>query len=234
MSGKAKRRREARRRARQRSAEQRAERPPQEEDATDAAGSPEEEPSRRGGERLHAAASEAGHGRAGRKRAKGRGGRGGRAGGVRISPWLKATPVVAIGVGVLAFLIISSVSSGTGGVAAPSPTPDPRVAGLTPDVSFDIDAGGEVNNAFFSPNAITADAGDVVELVVTNIGSVSHNLRVAGLDDEYDTADDFEMPPNVILPGETQRLVVKLDQPGTYRFRCDFHPLVQTGTLVLE
>ena len=140
---------------------------------------------------------------------------------------------VAIGVGIVAVLVLTSGSSGTtGGVS--SPTPDPRVAGLTPDVSFNIDAGGEVNNAFFSPDTITANAGDVIELVVTNIGSVSHNLRVAAPDDEYDTADDFEMPPNVIIPGETQRLVVKLDQPGTYRFRCDFHPLVQTGTLVLE
>ncbi len=234
MSGKAKRRREARRRARQRSTEQRAERPPQEEDATDAAGSPEEEPSRRGGERLHAAASEAGHGRAARKRVKGRGGRGGRAGGVRISPWLIATPVVAIGVGVLAFLILSSGSSGTSGVAAPSPTPDPRVAGLTPEVSFDIDAGGAANAAFFSPDTRTADAGDVIEFVVTNTGSVSHNLVVAGPDDEYDTTDDFESEPFAIEPGETGRVVVKIDEPGTYRFRCSFHPLVQTGTLVLE
>ena len=227
MSGKARRRREARRRARQRREEQMAEPPPQEEGAEEAAGPSVEEPGRT------AAASEAGHGRAVRKRTKRRGGLRGRASGVRISPWLMATPVVAIGVGIVAVLVLTSGSSGTtGGVS--SPTPDPRVAGLTPDVSFNINAGGEVNNAFFSPDTITANAGDVIELVVTNIGSVSHNLRVAGPDDEYDTADDFEMPPNVIIPGETQRLVVKLDQPGTYRFRCDFHPLVQTGTLVLE
>ncbi len=112
--------------------------------------------------------------------------------------------------------------------------PDPRVAGLTPDVSFDINAGGAANSAFFSPDTVAANAGDVIEIVVTNTGSVIHNLRLAGLDDEYDTADDFEMPPNVIEPGETQRLVVKIDEPGTYSFRCDFHPLVQTGTLTLE
>ena len=232
MSGKAKRRREARRRARQRSAEQRAERPSQEEDVADAAGSLEEEPSRPGGERLQAAAPEAGHGRAPRKRSKRRAAP--RMSRLRVSPWLMATPVVAIGVGVLVFLILSSGSSGTTGVGAPSPTPDPRVAGLTPDVTFNMDAGGAVNNAFFSPNAITANAGDVIELLVTNIGSVSHNLVVAGPDDEYETADDFEAEPFAIKAGETGRVVVKLDQPGTYRFRCSFHPLVQTGTLVLE
>ncbi len=227
MSGKAKRRREARRRARQRHAEQMAEPPPSEEGAEEAAGPPVEEPAGT------AAGSEARHSRAGRKHAKRRGGIWERVARVHVSPWLIATPVVAIGVGIVAVLVLTSGSSGTTG-GVPSPTPDPRVAGQTPDVSFNIDASGEVNDAMFSPNTITANAGDVIELVVTNTGSVSHNLRVAGPDEEYDTADDFEMPPNVIIPGETQRLVVKLDQPGTYRFRCDFHPLVQTGTLVLE
>ena len=228
MSGKAKRRREARRRARQRREEQMAEPPPQEEGADEAAGPPVEEPVRT------AAAPEARHSRAARKRAKHRGGLWERVGRVHVSPWLIATPVVAIGVGIVAVLVLTSGSSGTtGGVS--SPTPDPRVAELPIDASFEIEAGGEVNNAFFSPNTITANAGDVIELVVTNTGSVSHNLRVSGLDKEYDTADDFEMPPNVILPGETQRLVVKIDPPpDTYPFRCDFHPLVQTGTLVLE
>ena len=205
-----------------------AEPPPQEEGAEEAAGPSVEEPART------AAGPEARHSRAARKRAKRSGGIQERVARVHVSPWLIATPVVAIGVGIVAVLVLTSGSSGTTGGGSPSPTPDPRVAGLTPDVSFNIDAGGEVNNAFFGPDTITANAGDVIELVVTNIGSVSHNLRVAGPDDEYDTADDFEMPPNVIIPGETQRLVVKLDQPGTYRFRCDFHPLVQTGTLVLE
>jgi uncharacterized cupredoxin-like copper-binding protein len=42
------------------------------------------------------------------------------------------------------------------------------------------------------------------------------------------------MPPNVIQPGETERLLVKIDQAGTYSFRCDFHPQYQTGNLVLS
>ncbi len=235
MSGKGKRRREARRRARQRREDQPAERPPLEEGvAAEAEGDALSEDVRR--EEPAQAAAEARHSRAARKRAKQRDiGPWERVRSLRVPPWLIVTPVMVIGVGVLAYFILSSGSSGvTGGGPSSSPTPDPRVAGLTPDVSFDINAGGETNDAFFSPDTVTASAGDVVEFVVTNIGSVSHNLRLAGLDDEYDTADDFEMPPNVVLPGETQRLVVKLDQPGTYRFRCDFHPLVQTGTLELQ
>jgi hypothetical protein len=42
------------------------------------------------------------------------------------------------------------------------------------------------------------------------------------------------MPPNVIKPGDSERLIVKIDEPGTYPFRCDFHPQYQKGTLVLS
>lgn len=236
MSGKGKRRREARRRARQRSAEQRVERPPQEEDVADAAGSPEEGPSRPGGERLHAAAPEAGHGRAPRKRSKRRAAPW--VSRLRVSPWLIATPVVAIGVGVLAFLILSSGSSGvTGGGTSATPTPDPRVAGLPIDTPIEITAGDDganpASSSFFQPDSVTADAGDVIEFVVTNTGSVTHNIWVAGPDNEYETDDDFG-PIELISPGETGRLVVTIDGPGTYLFRCEIHPDIQIGELILE
>ena len=76
--------------------------------------------------------------------------------------------------------------------------------------------------------------------MVKNTGTVSHNLRVSGPNKIYDLettgkkGDDFEMPPNTILPGKTQRLVVKIDEPGSYPFHCDFHPQYQKGTLILE
>ena len=37
-----------------------------------------------------------------------------------------------------------------------------------------------------------------------------------------------------IKPGETGRVVLKIDEPGTYRFRCAFHPTFEIGTLTLE
>ena len=161
--------------------------------------------------------------------------RGGRRRRLRLSPWLIATPVVAIGAVILAVLIVTSGSSGTTGPAA-EPTPDARVAELAPTASFTIEAGddGTGNNSFFSPNTISANAGDVIELVVTNTGAVSHNLRVSGPDGEYSTGDDFESQPFAIKPGETVRTAVKIESPGTYPFRCDFHPALQVGTLVLS
>ncbi len=223
MSGKAKRRREARRRARQRREEQMAEPPPQEEGAEEAAGPLVEEPART------AAVSEARHSRAARKRTKRRGGIWERVARVHVSPWLIATPVVAIGVGIVAFLILNSGSSGTTGGGVTELTPDPRVAGLTPDDTIRVN----VNDVNFSSTELSGNAGDVIEILVTNTGTISHNMVVAGLDNEYDTGDDFEPQPFAIQPGETGRLVVKLDPPDAYRFRCAFHPTTEFGTLTL-
>ena len=231
MSGKARRRREARRRAQQRRAEQTADRLPQDEDVAEDAGTPVEEP-------LHASAPEAAHGRAARKRAKRRAGPRERMRRLRVSPWLIGTPIVGTVVVVLGFLILTSGSSGTtGGGAAAMPTPDPRVAGAI-DESFEItggDSGASVaaTTSFFQPSTVTGDAGDGIEFVLTNTGSVTHNIWVAGPDNEYDTADDFG-PIDLIKPGETGRLLVKIEEPGTYSFRCQIHPEIQTGELILE
>lgn len=150
---------------------------------------------------------------------------------MRVSPWLIATPVVGTVVVVLAVLILTSGSSGsTGGGSAATPTPDPRVAGLTPATSIDV----EVDDVNFSRTELSGTAGEVIELVVTNTGTISHNLTVAGPDDEYDTDDDFTTVPFAIKAGETARLVLKIDDPATYRFRCAFHPNIEFGTLTLE
>ena len=88
--------------------------------------------------------------------------------------------------------------------------------------------------AFYSTTTITGNAGEVIEILVKNTGSVVHNLRVSGLDKEFDNDDDFEPQPLAIQPGKIGRLLVKIDQPDTYPFRCDFHPALQTGQLVLQ
>ena len=162
-------------------------------------------------------------------RAKRKGGLWARVPRVRVSPWLIAAPVVAIGAAILAVLILTSGSSGTTGPAR-EVAPDQRVAGQTPAASFSID----VDDVSFSPSTISAKAGDVIELVVTNTGTISHNLRVSGPDRKYGTSDDFESEPFAVGPGETGRTVVKIESPGTYPFRCDFHPALQIGTLVLS
>ncbi len=230
MSSKGKRRREARRRARQRSEEQQAGRPPQEEGVTEEAGGAEYEESFGREEETVRSAAEAPHGRAARKRAKrGDVGPWERVRRLRVPTWMIVTPVLVIGVGVLAFLILSGGSSETAGNGSSTPAPDPRVAG-TPDDTISVN----VNDVNFSNTELSGNAGDLIEILVTNTGTISHNLVVAGLDDVYGNADDFEPEPFAIQPGETGRVMVKLDPADVYRFRCAFHPNIEFGTLTLQ
>lgn len=118
---------------------------------------------------------------------------------------------------------------------APESTPDPRVAGLAIDTSLTVEADddGQNVNPRFIPPTITAEAGQVIEIVMPNVGSVVHNLRIAGVDGEYITDDDWVTDPASVEAGDEGRVVVKIDEPGTYPFKCDFHP-TQTGTLILR
>lgn len=139
-------------------------------------------------------------------------------------------------IGAVALVVVLIATSGSSGVSAPRPTaePDPRVAGLTPVETLRIDAGGSDFDAYFDPRTLTGPAGEPIEIVITNVGSLSHNLTIAGVDGQYDTDDDWVSDPVLITPGEEGSVVVKIDEPGTYVFRCSLHPQVQTGELVLQ
>ena len=134
------------------------------------------------------------------------------------------------------FVLLSGGGGDNGGAAAPSATPDPRIAGLPIDRTINIqtDDDGQSANPRFIPSTISAEAGEVIEIVVTNIGSVAHNLHFPGLDAEYDTRDDWLVDPPTLRPGDTGRVVVKIDDPGSNPFRCDFHALTHLGTLTLS
>ncbi|MDO8614016.1 MAG: hypothetical protein Q7R32_14530, partial [Dehalococcoidia bacterium] len=189
MSGKGKQRREARRRAKQRQEEQQPAQKPQAEGGLKPAGPPprEERP---------AAREEVAHSGGARKKARRGAGLGQRVSRMRVSGWMIGVPIVVIGVVVVAVLILTSGSSGGGG-AKPEQTPDPRVAGKTPDNSISLN----VDDVNFSLTNILGKAGEVIEFLVTNTGTQSHNMVVAGPDNEYDTADDFNPAPFAIKAG---------------------------------
>ena len=120
-------------------------------------------------------------------------------------------------------------------VEAPPPTKGivipPEQA--TREVTIDSgDSGLGAADGFFRPASLTSRAGETVKMIMRNTGRVTHNLRVAGADGLYNTEDDFVS--DLVRPGEEGSLVVRIDQPGAYPFRCDVHQQVHLGTIIVE
>ena len=65
-------------------------------------------------------------------------------------------------------------------------------------------------------------------------GNGTPNLNFAGLDGEYGSRDDWTTTPQSIQPGESGKVLVKFNEPGTYPYHCDFHPNQQKGVLILN
>jgi uncharacterized cupredoxin-like copper-binding protein len=171
-----------------------------------------------------------------KRRKKSKGGNGLPPGVRRNLGWIVAGAIAAVAGVALLFVLLSGGSSSEGDddvSSARTPTPDPRIAGATPATTIAVEADDEGQNANprFVPAALQGPAGQVVAIDIDNVGSVAHNLRVSGVDKQYDTADDFASL--TVQPGKEQQLLVKIDTPGAYPFRCDFHPQ-QTGTLTLN
>lgn len=86
---------------------------------------------------------------------------------------------------------------------------------------------------------ISIPADQDVTITFSNEGLAIHNAHSAGEDNEY--ASDFcttdgEDPctdPATVQGGQTATMTVNLP-PGTYDFRCDFHPDQMNGTFVVE
>ncbi|MEO8458863.1 MAG: cupredoxin domain-containing protein [Chloroflexota bacterium] len=132
-------------------------------------------------------------------------------------------------------IVLFSGGGSSSTTPTPGPTADPRLGGALPVATFAVsadDAGVNIATVF-SPSQITAKAGEVFEIDVTNDGSSAHNLNIAGLDGEYQTADDWTTTPSSLPVGAKGKVVVKLDVAGTYKFHCDFHPDTQLGTLII-
>lgn len=104
-------------------------------------------------------------------------------------------------------------------------------AGGTPlkeDVVFDIVA----NDFFFEPNTFEAHAGDVARVNFTNEGAESHTMTVFR-DEAY--LDPLEGATTGVEEGIALfTFLATFDQPGTYYFRCDFHPTDMKGTIEVQ
>jgi plastocyanin len=136
---------------------------------------------------------------------------------------------------VLTFALAFASTSG-GGIES-----EEVVAGPTPGAASSDEgtAGGSVavsmGDNFFDSRELTVAAGDTVTFDLTNDGIAIHNMRVAGLDGEYNSDDDTVSDPDLFLSGDTGILTWQApDQTGEIIFRCDFHPIEMVGTITVE
>lgn len=84
------------------------------------------------------------------------------------------------------------------------------------------------------PNNLKVGLGETTTIQVTNAGIAVHNVRIAGVDGEWNTDDDVVSDPEFIPGGDTATVEFTPTVAGTYTFRCDFHPLEQGGVIVVE
>jgi plastocyanin len=89
-------------------------------------------------------------------------------------------------------------------------------------------------NALFTPNHWSMTLGETVTIKVTNADTQEHNLRLAGVDGQYDTDDDAITSPSPISPGESGELTFVPQVAGNYTFRCDYHPDSMGGQIEVQ
>ncbi len=85
---------------------------------------------------------------------------------------------------------------------------------------------------FFTLNNFKVGVGEEVTIRLVNTGSNPHNLRIAGLDGEWSSDDDFTT--DLLSNGQTDEFTFSLDEEATLVFRCDVHPLEMWGQITVE
>ncbi len=87
---------------------------------------------------------------------------------------------------------------------------------------------------------IAVPLGEQISIDLTNDGFAVHNLHIAGTDNEYGIVfcetggDEPCSDPNLFAGGDTGDITFQFDEPGTFIFRCDFHPILMVGTITVE
>ncbi len=74
---------------------------------------------------------------------------------------------------------------------------------------------------------------------LVNNGLAPHNVHIASVDDTYDVdfcevgGDESCSDPALMMAGDEGTITFTFDEPGTWNFRCDFHPVLMTGQIVV-
>jgi len=78
-------------------------------------------------------------------------------------------------------------------------------------------------NGQFTPTQLMLPAGQKVQLIVHNKGSVPEEFESSDLNQEQ-----------VVVPGASIHLFLGPLQPGTYAFFGDFHPATARGQIIVK
>lgn len=117
--------------------------------------------------------------------------------------------------------------------------------------TIEITITGDEAQTQISPSAPTVKVGETVKILVRNQGAISHGLRIAGPDGEYNTADDFVAVPvgsdpkiagggDLLGPGVDGFTVVRFDNAAQIKFEdpTTTDPATGdsyvTGTIIVE
>ena len=73
----------------------------------------------------------------------------------------------------------------------------------------------EATEMRFSPNRIDARVGQPVIITLVNQGSVRHDLAFPAIE-----MPNLQGAETLAMPGESTRLTITFDRPGTYPFLC--------------
>ena len=151
-----------------------------------------------------------------------------------------ATVAAAVLAGGAIFALVHEDGGETAAVSEPGASPTPAASpgpGAAP--------GGPLvtmgDNFFESEGeqepAIQVSVGEDITFNLSNNGLAPHNMHIAGTDNDYGVnfcqvgGDEPCSDPNRQASGESATITFRFDQPGTFIFRCDFHPQEMTGTI---
>ena len=97
-------------------------------------------------------------------------------------------------------------------------------------VSFDI----SLTDNVYEPKEFTVDEGAEVTFNITNDGTAIHNMRIAGADNAFNTADDA-VSDQIVAAGATSTVEwTAPEESGVYDFQCDYHLPDMSGTITVE
>ena len=122
------------------------------------------------------------------------------------------------------------------GISAPAPSGEPIV--IEGEVTL------EMGDNFFQLDGqqspvLEVSVGQEVTIDLTNDGQAIHNMHVVGVDNTYDVSfcevggDAPCSDPALMAAGDEGTITFRFDEAGTFDFRCDFHPAVMTGQIVV-